>query len=464
MFKDTYFLDPKEALKVAQQQNKSQNGYKLQVCYYNGEKLDSNLPNLIHLPIENLARSLALGVHRLPEVLSFDGMDISQELKEEIETYFKFAMGEAKVAREELNKHYLNSLKNAKLDFNEELRVYLFAHNSTQVMQHVSRAIADTFKDMGYNVLFDFDYGTRDVTCHKILKEFNPHIIININHMNNHILGKDVFNFVWFQDPMPFLLNPAPYKKRERDYVYALLEMFAKMLERKGIPSQLQGFCVNTKVYKTNSAIKREKKIVFIGSSYLKNIPYTKEIKQAVSEIEKRFLSGESLGDDFAKEITYKYKLKADFVSARLIPYVVRDIGLLELLKVKNDYILEIYGWGWEAYEEIKPYYKGALKYGKEIADVYSSATYAFAPHQQYTLQQRVFEASACGAIPIVYDCRDISKEEDYGTSMCYYKTTKDLEKILQSDIPQKDFDRLLLEHTYASFVQKILKIVEENK
>lgn len=462
MFEDTYFLDSQEAFRVASQQNKPTQ-WTLQVCYYMGERIETDLVNLFHLPFESFIDTLSQGIHRLPTKIDCTNLDISDEVKEKIEKNFQLSLSHVKGIRNELNRDLLKASRERKLNFNEPWRFYLGANSQTQVMQYVSKAIADTLQESGYEVLFDLHHGTEDFENLTKYFLFNPHIIININHMNTWLLSKDVFNFVWFQDPMPFLLDKTKVTIRERDFVFSLLPLFDKMLDTKGIPFQRQGFCVNEHIYKPNPAIKREKKIVFIGSSYLHTIPNTPQTIAATQELKEIFLSGESFSDAVIERIALEYELDIDFVRSRFIPFIVRDMGLLELCKIKSDYTIEIYGWRWEVYEELQPYYKGVLKYGQEIADVYSSATFAFAPHQQYTLQQRTFESSACGAIPIVYDCRDISEEESYEDALYYYKTSHDLEQILQNEVEKKDLSQLLEGHTYKQFANKILKIMESN-
>ena len=66
IIKDTYFFDSKEALKVANQLNKiNNNKYTTQLCYYNGEKINSSLNNLKHLPIECIIDNLSVSKFRI---------------------------------------------------------------------------------------------------------------------------------------------------------------------------------------------------------------------------------------------------------------------------------------------------------------------------------------------------------------------------------------------------------------
>ena len=73
---DTLFLDSKTAEKYASELRTSDAGYRLQCCYYSGEKLESHLPNLFHVPLEILVPELAEGRHRIPTAISYEGLRI----------------------------------------------------------------------------------------------------------------------------------------------------------------------------------------------------------------------------------------------------------------------------------------------------------------------------------------------------------------------------------------------------
>ena len=464
IYEDTYFLNPQMALEEASKQNRwGENDYYLQACYYDGEIIESALSNLIHTSLDNLVEELAEGVYRIPTKLDFSGLDLSASLKLEILTNFNLSIEHAKNYREQYNKHYLEILRAQVLDQNEPLRFYLMASVSTQVMQYVAKSIADELKVQGYNVFFDLRAGAEDNDCLRNVLAFNPHAMITINHLNNAFLSPDVYNFVWYQDAMPALVSDAKLALRERDYIYSLVPSLDKLLEKKGVDYERQSFCLNNVIYKLDDTIKRENKIVFIGSSYSGMIPENQDFETAIEYITKIFFSEAKISDNTAEEISDKFDINEDFVKTKLIPFVVRDLSVIQLCRLKSEYSVEIYGHGWELYKEVVPFYKGPLPYGEEIAKVYNSAMYAFAPHQQYILQQRVLEASACGAIPIVYDCREIV-DDSYEEAVVYFKTFEDLAKIMIREVPQKDFTRLLFENSYKKFVDKIIQRVEKER
>lgn len=462
---DTYFFNPQEALRVAQEQNRSDDVNKafLQLCYYNGEKIESDLINLIHLPVDNLIDDLAQGTLRIPTHIDFTDFDISLEVAKDIETNLLISLDQAKAFRAELNKIYLNRIKEAKLDFSEPLRFYLPAHSSTRVMQHVSKNIVNVLIENGHDVLFDLQMGIEDLNCRKKMFEYNPHVTININHFNNAYISSDAFNFVWFQDPMPVLTSNELVYTRNRDYVFSLLKSFDDMLQKKNVKYERQGFCFNKNMFKLKEPVKKEKKIVFIGSSYTTLLPDNIDLSEAIKELNDLFVNGISFDKEVINRISIKYSYSKEFVEMKLIPSIIRDFGVIGLCEIDTEYEIEIYGWGWDSYESLAPYYKGVLEYGDDIAKVYANATFAFAPHQLYTIQQRTLEATASGTIPIVYDCRDLSGESSYDDALCYFKTMEDLKEILQSEVPKKDFSRLLKDYSYDTFIEKILTIINED-
>lgn len=463
---DTYFLDANQALKVAQQQNRSddQDHEFLQICYYNADKeIPSDLKNFVYLPVNSLVDDLAQGIYRLPTKLDFTGLELSDEVRNEIANNLSVAIDKAQAYRNELNKVYVDRLQKTQLDFSEPLRFYLFGHTCTTVMQHISKNIVDTLRKRGYEVMFDLFEGIEDYGCYKNMFEFNPHVTININFLRNHHIGKDVFNFVWVQDPVPYVTDDSEIVLRDRDYIFSLMDTFDELLKRKNVEFQRQGFCINRDIYKLDNSVKREKKIVFVGSSYLDLIPEDNEqVANAVKYMITMFHQGEDFTNEVVKKLAQTFRLNENYLFTRIIPFIIRDISLLDLCQSNSKYKLEIYGSGWEKYEVMKPYYKGMLKYGDDIAKVYNSATFAFAPHQQYVLQQRTLEASACGAIPIVYDCRKVSSGSSYSEAVCFFKTIDDIEKILLKKPPKKDFTRMLEENSYDNFVDKILNTLKE--
>lgn len=466
MHYDTYFLDPLVAYEVAKQQNKIGGDMHItQVCYYDGKKIDSSLVNLIHLPLENMLDGLSNGIHRIPTTIDFTNIALSGDELEELKLFFGDVIARATKNRQERLRLNLHKLKHTSLDFKELLRFFIPANAATMVMQYVSKNVANELEKRGYSVYFLLSYGTGDAESFiDALATYNPHVVFNINHLNNTILGDDVFNFVWFQDAMDHLVDrDVSYNLRDRDTIFSLLPTMDRLLDIKKVPYVRQSFCANLDGCKHNQKIKREKKIVFIGSASVNELSNpAQNFQDALSYSMEIFLRGEYPDHNQTLEISKRFGLEVIEID-NLFYRIVRDMSVLWLCSIKTDYKIEVYGPSWDKYETVLPYYKGVLKYGEDIADVYSSATYALAPNSGYMLTQRVLEASACGAIPVVYDLRKTMPQEDYDEAFYYYSKLSDLEVLLKSDsVPNKNFDRLLSENSYGALVDKMLKIIKE--
>lgn len=462
-FEDVYFLNSKEALRIATQKNRFDNNSFLQACYYDGEKIESDLPNLIHLPIENLLDGLITGTFRIPNLISFAGLELSDDVKEAVTQHFNEAIEHAKKYRIESNLQSFHDTRNNQPDFSEPLRFFIMASANTDVLQHVMRATAEAIKSMGYSVIYKLYYGIEDMSYLKDKADYNPHVQIGINHLNNMCMNDSVVNIIWIQDPITMFFNDNEVYLRKRDFFFSLLSEFDILLDKKGISYARQKFCVNKNEYKLDDTVIREKKIVFIGSSYANHVGHDEKSSKTIQYLSQAFQDGVVFSDEKVEEISKLFSIDKTELATYIIPYIIRDMSVILLCGIESDYEIEIYGMGWEIYDSVRPYFKGKLAYGTDISKIYNSATFALAPHQNYILQQRVLEASACGAIPIVYDCRGLNDEDPYEEAFVYFRTLDDLKNILQSsNAPKKDFTRLHEENSYENFVNKVLRIVDK--
>ena len=471
-YEDTYFLNAEEALKVASQQNRwGENNYYLQVCYYEGEKIDSDLPNLIHLPIENLVEGLAYGRHRIPEVLNFDGLELSSDIKLNVLVNFNLSIKQAQGYRTQLNQQYLHSIQNLKLNFDETLRVYLSASTSTRVMQYVSKNIAEAFAQKGCEVLYDLYYGTEDQSNMKRLLDFNPHVTININHLNNRVINQACFNFVWYQDAMPALTDNSPMYIRDRDYILSYHTMLEKFLHHKGVPQEkifdFKIIPVNTNQFYLDESVEREDKVVFVGT-YYQNM-YPNYIDDEIDKKLKALLeSGDYLSQDSLEQIFDKYLFN--------LPSSKRFVNDIRQSYIRNTCVswlcensskkVEIYGYNWEKSNDknIIERFKGKVD-PSELNGVYNSAKYVLSASGGVINTQRLGELVHAGAIPIVYDSRGITDEDKTWDDEClYFKTKEELHYILANNIkPKKYRDKEMLDYfTYKEFLNIVFTQIEK--
>lgn len=472
---DTYFIDSSVALETANQNNKFYvNGIveTTQICYYDGPKIENAPYNCINVPFDNITSYFSCTKHRIPNIV--DPKNGNFTTKEEFNLFIKILNKEITTAVEKKEKQIIkinNKIKKLEPDFNDKvLRVYVYGCRTSIVMKSVAENIANSFKNIGCNVLFDTQLNDLEscdsLNQKKNVLKFNPHIIFNINHIYNEYLNDNVFNFIWFQDLMPILENNEKITLRQRDVVFSLISVFDSYLENKGIEYKRQSFCFNKKSFKILNEVKREKKIVFIGSSYYKTIERFNIPDSFLNHLKKLFLKGILFDDDLLNRISTKYSFNEQskkILKEKVIPFIIRDSSVRLLCSLDTKYDIEIYGFGWDIYDDVKKYFKGNLSYGEELVKVYNSSTYAFCPHSEYLLQQRVFEAAACGAIPVLYDIRKLKPEGNYDESFEYFKDEKSLKRILIKNPKKKDFFRLLSENRYELFINKMINIVKND-
>jgi len=358
-------------------------------------------------------------------------------------------------------------MKNSAPDFSEPLRFYLSASSSTQVMQYVSKNIADTLQAMGYEVLFELAQGMEDTGSLKNMSEFKPHATINVNHLHNSFLNDAVFNFAWFQDAMPILYSSQKIVLRKRDFVFHLIKGLEQTMLNAGIQSEYQQFCMNQNIFKKREEVTKEKKIVFIGSSYnvlinnMKSDFLFDEILQNTIEI---FEEKSCLTSSDIESLMQKYDKPEKYISY-IYGYLTRDYCVEKLCKIDTGaYKVEIYGVGWDENPLVSKFYKGKVTYGEDISKIYNSAAYGYCVGG-YVLMQRTLECAFSETIPLVLDVR-ADKQDTYDARveecMQFFKINE-LENILTSNTQEeKDFSFIQKEYSYEKFVHRMVDIVQK--
>lgn len=261
---------------------------------------------------------------------------------------------------------------------------------------------------------------------------------------------------------MPVLQSNQPIVLRKRDTVYSLLPDLDLLLKQKQVPFSRQSFCVNKTIFKPDERIKREKKIIFIGSSYVPRIDPKHQNANITKEVIDILEMGQEFTPEMIQKLAKKHNLEPQYIQNHIIAYAVRDVSVLWLHKIHQETGLpvEIYGWGWEQYDILKPYCKGSIPYN-QVAALYNSAVYTLVPHSMYVLQQRTLEAAACGCQPIVYDCRYNDTPPFYEESLEYFRTVDDIIRIIEKD-STKDLASIVDENSYEHLAGRIISTVKE--
>jgi len=468
---DTYFFNPQKALDIAQQQNRVDTSVKvidaLQICYYSGEnKLEDTPENCIHVPLEEVFNYFVTTKNRFPKAISFENTEFSMPEQAELNSAFAEILGAAKEERKKLIQLYAKEIKEKKLNFQKEkLRVFVPACRETTVMQYVAKNIAEAFEDLECEVFYHIQNELEDCNILSLfhnIHEFNPHIIVNINHIDNEHLNDKTFNFSWFQDPMPFLYDGKPLELRPRDYIFTLFEEYKDNLIEKGVnPNHIkhQSFATNPKLFFKDPSIKKENKIVFLGSDYNfeEGIDFD---KNCIDDIN-RHIENNTLSEELIAKYSKEYDITYSHFKTFLIPSFVRRKVILWLCSLK-DINIEIYGTDtWLKTPEVVPYYKGLLPYGEKMAEVYNSAKYAIAAHPLYRYQQRVVEMAACDCIPIIYNCPLVSDPFLHEDNILSFSTFEELKNCIDKE-PKKTCMQIAEDISYKKMATYIINTVQE--
>lgn len=470
---DHYFTEYENAYNTAKEQKRVGPFNQLEICYYNGVKQDDDeFINLIHLPLEEIYDYFSETPNRVPT--NFVSNIPDQNLKDKIQNHVSESIRHAWSKKNKICDHFKEEVSRLDPNFDEPLRILFVTTNMTTVGQYITKNIENEFRKMGYETFISIEsneiqtWGANDshenanYAWHlRNILDFNPHVIFTINWLNNTFLNDKVFNFVWFQDPMPILEDNTNLILRERDYYFYLVDDYRRKLINKGISEEKLfplSMATNKEIFFYDNSIQKEKKIVFLGGDYTfdKNeIKIDDKIKEEiVSLIQRNELTFDSI-KNYSKKIQGEFQYFNDMV----IPALVRRETILWLIKLENIKI-EVYGPDtWLNVEQVAPFYKGLLPYGEAMAKVYNSAEYALVSHCTYRYQQRLFEISACGTIPIVYKGNLQEEEFHHEDNVLTFNTFSELQKLIGQK-PKKDPKQISDDITYESLAKKIIDIV----
>lgn len=460
IIEDTYFMDKNKALSVALKENKFGSYGNLQLCYYDGSVITDAPKNLIHLPWEQMELLLDMDT-RWPT-----SIDCENDSYEKIFIEILEALNTRKIQQ---HQEFVNTLKTTPLDFSEPLRVYIAVEYYAKVVRHASENVANTFRALGYQVFFDMNDNMEDLTDYRRAKNmasFLPHLCLTINRLHNLQISDETYNFIWFQDPTLILYDSTTLNARERDYFFYLIEPLKDALIKKNIPDSktfYQPFSIDYQQYNLDVVIERHEKIVFIGQNYFEVVSPTIEYKECdfVQELAEMFNTMSitpTLLSDFYQKHASSIR-RQEHIEMHIYPAVVRR-EVVKWMCLHSDIAVEVYGYGWENIPEIAPYYKGVLTYGEEIAKVLYSSKYSLACHSQFYYQQRVFEASYCGCIPVIYEDILNSEAFHHHNNSLVFKNPKELKASLCT-APSEDPFKISQDMSYRGFIEKMVSIVK---
>ncbi|MEO5364164.1 MAG: hypothetical protein H7838_11165 [Magnetococcus sp. DMHC-8] len=466
----TFFLDRRQALATARQGQRVPETVAvsgLQMCYHPGEPWPDAPVNLVAVAVapqalEGFFRSSRFSA---PTAIAFDP---AVQEERQLAHYIVNRLYDARLARLHAASQWLEQCQQNRPVFvpDQPWRVHVGTSRMTTVMQYNARDLAQGFRRQGCEVLFVREADDRESLdgYHRLqaMATFNPHVVVNINHLNNASLPPEVFNITWWQDRMAALKAGQPLPWRERDLIYAIDRLLDDDLYRCGAPRvQRQGFCYDDEVF-CDQGQPRQPKVVVVAISYRKNLPDHPQTGAVLEVLTGLFEAGEPLTDALLTRLAEQYAYPRDVLFWQLWHYVIRDQSVRWLCSLAEDLPVEVYGRHWEADPLVRPFFRGELPHGPAVAAVYNSARYALVPHPFDLHSQRLMEVAACGAIPIVYDCRYRAEPPHWDEQCLWFRTREELRACL-TGTPMQPSATLCQGRSYAAFAKRIMDQIRQH-
>ena len=473
---DLYFLDSDIAYQTAILQNKSRLFNDLQVCYYDGIERKNTPGNMVHVPFENISDFFSESKLRPPQAMNCENKALGENTINDINQYIQKSLYTASLKRQDTAGFYKKEIANIILDFKEPLRILFITTRITSVMQYAAKNVSEALKKLGYETFISIednamqtwgsDESDQFVWHLKNILDFKPHAIFNINYMHNEFLPKEMFNFIWFQDPMPILSSKEKFNLRDRDFLFSGQPLFDECLKKLSVcktkfSRQYLGYNPDDMFVDEN--IKKEDIIVFVGSYYDINERFdnVKIYNDACSLLENEI----PLNKQNVEEIYKKHNEEYTDINLNLVQQSVHRNKVVEWLCDSGLENIEIYGYKWEksSSASIRRFYKGPIEH-KKVKDLYNRAQYILMGSGQVINTQRLAECAACGSTPVVYDSRSVSPEEETWDDECLYFKSKDelKEILLQQKKPKGDISKIADFFSYTTCAKKILKRVDD--
>ncbi len=469
---DTYFLNYDDALGEAKKQNRYGPYCKLQLCYYNGlQEIKSKYKNLIYLPIDEIEYKLLKLETRVPTKIYLEETNIPKKNDLKIQEDILSNIRKYKKEKEILHNILRKKIKRIDIDFTEKLRIYIATDKFEKDARTAYENIRDAFIGIKAEVFFDINDDIDDIDDFrraKFIEKYKPHITININRLRNTQLPEKTLNIIWFIDPTLILYDDSKIQIRKNDFIFSSQIEFENRLLFKNVDSnkiKIQPI-PGSKYCFINKKIKREEKIVFVGSNFFEVVELAilyKENKSMIYELTKIFNEG-LLTREKLNELADKYVNEGIIKShEHLNMFVYPAIGRLEVVKwlcSQSKIKFEVYGKGWDKIKEVSNHYKGILEY-KEVVNLYNSAKYSLIIPSHSFYQKRLLEASACGCINIAFDDPNMLDPFYHKNNVLLFKDSASLLNIIGKK-PKKDTTLIANDISYKIFINKIINLNKE--
>lgn len=469
-FGDFYFFDFEEALKKSKKLYDSGSKEYVGICYYDGDKKETESVNLINLSSSDSFSFIETFTNSNLRIPTFiDTTNLQEHLQEEYIDKIQKLIKQAIIQRSTIQEKLIKKIKSTKLNFSEKLRVYMDTHIGNDTVAQVYRHLSTVLKALDFEVFLDSYSNLEDIKDDykriKNIEKFNPHITININRIRNNYLVDNCFNFIWFQDPTLILYDDSPINLRKNDFIFFIGPEIFKALLAKGIdPDKMmhQHVCPDFRIFKTDNKVARKNKIVFIGNDYLSYAepPCYYKNTPLVDEIAKLFNDGK-ISKFTLQELYCKYKSvlkRPEHLEVFIYPAVVRQ-EVVKWICTQEHIDVEIYGSGWDQIEETQSKCKGFIEREEDLIKILNESKYSLVVHGYYSYFLKFFESCACGSIPVVFEDKNSLEKIRHRDMAFTFSSKEELLKRIMEETSQFPVE-ITKDISLDNMVLKIKKIV----
>jgi len=409
--------------------------------FENNRELDSFLKNMRNL---------------VPCVLSVNARDrdavtgVINRINKYRTDYINNMLEEVKKVTEGYNEEYYRKLFTGS---NEEIRILFYTRRFTQVVQYATRDFMKACQELG-------------ITCEYLIEEndlqrvdggpllesiinFRPNIIFRINFLRSDFkyIPTNILFVSWMQDPSN-QSHSSQQAKEFLKYDYAIgSKVHLDVMKESGYDSSrfsVQDVPVNDSLFVPKQLSLEEKNRygsdIALPSNYanpedalsllildlLKNENFSSGEQRQNQELLTKFCiksydvlqckinNGELITSSqhcevILNEIAYLLGMKLENesihgVAERLFLEVCLGLHRKTTINwvINNGFNINLWGRNWDKDYFLRPYARGVIAHGEELAKVYSASKIILASCSHYTGHFRVFESLCCGALPFL--------------------------------------------------------------
>lgn len=468
---DTYFINARRAFKIAKQNNQVSlyNGYGTQICYYYGTKLQKDLPNLIHLPIDTIKHFFQNNNLRKPEYIDFIDSEYTDQdnLQEKVKDIMAKIFEELNHEEEKINTQLLEKLQRLKkIPIKEKLTFIIIVSRTLHENYTFARKLLKSIKSFNHKAVLLTEEGNRKSLIYHIqtkhvyekIVEIKPNSIILINDLKTNFLPDSISQISIVKGFISILNKITEKDIRKNDIILTSNFFVQKKLLKNNIKSRYIPPINQNKI-----TIKQKTEHLLIHESYFDLSQEYLVLKPMIKRLEtyakKNTLTIKYIQKEMKKTAypnTDDYELMVFIYSQLLTQITLKNIDSKNLN-------IKLLGYNWEKYEHCQ--IKQINPTSSKIKDMYQTSKYIL--HISHSIiDNRLLKILASGAIPVIYDNRyqDNYYNKTFDNYCLFFKTEQELNEILNKKlIPKKiNINRLLSYYNFNSLAMDICNSIHD--